>query len=264
MNDRVLEADDDTLVSPDDWASLEPKAAPLSASEELQRQVDEFLANGGHIKEFEPGESAIPTHQPLWSFPVGKAAAPDPVLRKKHDDLRLSQVKKRIAGDAKMVEMIHPLLDTAQTLKELYTALDCSSEKLWRVLRDHFPTDKRADRFRKRTREEGVAQREAELVEKIKEAQEAGVRGIWNITKHCNSNYDNVTAVNKKYNLGLVLNKGDNREGRAMPVKPAKRVYQGNAKCENAGCGARIVVQAHYCPHCGTITARGKEKEAEE
>lgn len=208
MNDRVLEADDDTLVSPDDWASLEPKAAPLSASEELQRQVDEFLANGGHIKEFEPGESAIPTHQPLWSFPVGKAAAPDPVLRKKHDDLRLSQVKKRIAGDAKLVEMMDAAMNHCTSMADLRAACGgCSPAKIWRMIRDHFATDPRAERFRHRSREE----READLLVEVRKLLDDGVRGIKCIAERVGRQFDTISALDKKHKLGIALPMGSGR-----------------------------------------------------
>lgn len=259
MNDRVLEVDDTALVDADDWARFEPKPAPLSASDELQRQVDEYLANGGEIKEFEPGESAIPTNQFLWSFPVGKAAQPDPVLRKKHDDLRLAQVKQRIAGDAKAVAALNLALGHCTSLTQLCQEVGFSTEKVFRVIRDHFPDDKRADRFRKRTREQGIQQREEELLAKVKEAQAAGIRGVWNITKYCESAHDAVSKLDKKYKLGITLSKGDNRAGR---VQTPKRVYKGNAECES--CHARMVVTCHFCPQCGTITARGLAKESEE
>lgn len=261
MNDRVLEADDTALVEPDDWAFAEPKAAPLSISDELQRQVDEFLAQGGRIQTFETGETAIGVNQPLWSFPAGKAATPDQQRRKEADANRLRKVVTRHAGDAVLVAKLNLELGNAKSLTDLCQVCNCSSEKLWRIFRDHFSDDKRADRFRKRTREQGILDRENALLAKIKQAQADGIRGVWNLAKHCGVSYDRLSMLNKKHKLGLVLGKGDNREGRE-PSAP-KRAYKGNAQCRNDACRAAVVASAHYCQSCGTITDRGLEKGSE-
>lgn len=257
MNDSIPDAIDE-LIAPDEWAAVGPKAAPLDARAELARQTAEFLAQGGKIQEVPVHATGIIEGAYFMSFPVGARATPDPELKRKAEQARYGDVKKKLSRDDKAAEKLSGLLDAAATLAGLAADMGCSVDKVQRLIRDRFADDARADPFRKRTREESRALFEKDLLSRIAAAQQAGARGIWAIAHSCNANFNCVAQVNKKFKLGLVLGKGDNRAGRDQP----KRVYNGKVIC--AECAAKITGSCHFCPHCGQITAKGLTKEQEE
>lgn len=259
MNDRVIEADDTAAASPDDWAYEPPKAVPLSVSDELQRQVDEFLAQGGTIQEFEPGETAVPINQPLWSFPVGKAAAPSPIKRIQAQARRkaIQAVRGDQRSDAELVAELDPLLGTAKTTKELHTTIGCSCNLLQRLLHMYYPNDSRADRYRAKNRIDHAMEQAAQIRALLKEGQ----AGIANIARLMNTDRKRVLQLDREYGLKIPRDEVGKRAGSTVPA--TKRVYKGKHVCTNKGCGARLTGQTQYCPHCGQITARGLEKRAE-
>lgn len=256
MNDNILEVVDE-VISPDEWAAIDPSADRAAIRAMLEHATAEFLKHGGKIQQAEQGAStAVPTR---FNLPAICIAAFDPAQQKRHkaDQAKLTTI--RSSQDKAAVAVLDKLLGTPHTTCTLAAAMGCSVDKVQRLVRDYFPDDLRADPYRKRTREESREYYEKTLLEKIKQAQAEGVRGIWEITKYCNANYANVAAVNKKLKLGLVLAKGDNRKPQPEIVK---RKYVGKLSCGH--CDGQINGSCHYCPHCGFITAKGLEKEKEE
>lgn len=246
MSDRVLEVDDASLVDADDWASLEPKPAPLDMRAELQRQVDEFLAHGGKVQEFEPGESAVPTHRQLWSFPVGKAAAPNPVKRAQSEARRRGASVIRVTkhSDAKLVEIIESQLGVAKDKKTLREALGCSDSLLQRLLFSHFPNDVRADPYRQVSRYD----REMARVKQIRQHLAEGQIGTQNIAQLLGVRLGVVLELDSKYGLKIP---------RQLPGR------KGKLECSNTLCHAKVSATVNYCPQCGAITSFGlKQKEA--
>lgn len=268
MNDRVLETDDTALVEADDWAALEPKPAPLDVSAELQRQVDEFLAQGGHIKEFEPGESALPDNRGLWAFPVGKKSTPDPIKRVQGEARRraIASIRGDQPQDSVLIAKMNLLLGVVSTQKELAGKLEVSTSVVYRLCDQYFTDDKRADRFRKRTVEERAAIYDALVLPKIRAAVAAGMKGLNNIAKHCGTSYSYITAANKAHKLNVPKEPAGrrvNRETSAVPAEQANK-YEGQHSCLNAACDARFSGNAFYCPTCGHITAKGQARGFEE
>lgn len=255
MNDRVLDTDDTALVDADEWAELEPSAAPLDVSAELQRQVDEFLASGGRIKTFEPGESAIPTNQSLWSFPVGKSSALScPVKREEGQQRRLkAQSKSQKRGsdakratkhsDTELVAMIPALFGVAKSKKEMMNKLGVSDSLLQRLLFSHFPGDNRADPYRAISR----GDREALRVRQIRDCLEAGNIGVQNISQLTGIRMEVLIDLNRKFGLKIPV------------LKPGRR---GSIACANELCHALVTTTAKYCPQCGTITDLGTRENA--
>lgn len=253
MNDRVLEVDDTALVDADDWAFAEPKTAPLSVSDELQRQVDEFLASGGRIKEYEPGETAMPCYQAMWSFPVGKAAAPNIELRDGGIDRRKkaqSAAQKRgtsaVRGtkytDAELVCIIGTMLGVARNKKEMRDALGCSDNLLQRLLYSHFQNDERADPYRKVDR----IDREVERVKLVRQCIAEGHTGITHIAQLLGVRRTVVVDLDRKYGL---------------KVPKEEPGIKGVTKCSNPLCHAKVSRNAKYCQQCGAITAKGTAEQ---
>lgn len=245
MSDRVLESDDTGLVEADEWAELEPKAAPMDVSAELQRQVDEFLAQGGKIKTFEPGETAVPAGIGLFPFMVSDRSTPSLRQIKADNERRLNQFKASREKDAQAIAVLSVALDTAQTGTELCKAVGCSFERLYRLFRDYFPDDKRTTRFVKRTHEERKLEHNELLLPKVKAAIEAGVVGIAKIAEHCGTHWYNVSQLNKTYRLNI-------------PKEPSgRKPPKAGVLCRSEACGKSIGAAARYCPHCGSITDFG-------
>lgn len=267
MNDKVLEADDAGLVEADDWAALEPKPAPLDASAELERQVAEFLAHGGHIKEFEPGESALPDNRSLWAFPVGSKSTPDAKKQAQGEARRraIAVIRDGQEADSVLVAKMNLLLGTVKTGKELSEKMGVSPSVIYRLCSSYFPEDKRADRFRKRTVEERAAVYDAIMLPKIREAVAAGMKGLNNIAKHCGTSYSYITAANKAHKLNVPKEPAGrrvNREPSGEPVVTKK--YEGTIACISGSCNAKYTGNCFYCPTCGHITAKGQARGFEE
>lgn len=253
MSDRVLEVDDAGLVEADEWAALEPKAAPLNVSAELERQVAEFLANGGCIKEFEPGETAIAPNQPLWSFPVGKASElASPTLRAQAQSRRAKAqsasqrngtqtIRKTKHSDVELVRLMGTLFGVAKTKKELFDALGCSDSLLQRLLFTYFPDDKRADKYRAISR----GDKERQRLVLVRKCLSEGHTGTQNIANLLGVRLEVVLELDAKYGLKIP---------RQAPGR------KGRIACTNSMCHAMVTTTAKYCPQCGAITAVGAKK----
>jgi hypothetical protein len=254
---EVLYSEDDVYVAPDSWAELQPRPRVLTASEELQRQVDEFVARGGQVKEFEPGESAIPDTRVLWSFPVGKAAPPDHELREAGiaRRTRAAPTKAQLNGaaalrytkhsDTQLVAIIGTLMGVIKTKKEMCEKLGCSNSLLQRLLYSHFENDVRADPYRQINR----ADQEIQRVKLIRQCIAEGHVGTKRIADLLGVRLDKVLELDAKY--GLKIPRGTS--GR-----------KGCIDCTNPLCHAKVTAAAKYCPQCGAITAAGLKKRAEQ
>lgn len=264
---KTLEEDGDVIVSPDDWAELVAKPAPLDVSAELQRQVDEYLAHGGRIQEFEPGETAIEPGKPLWSFPVGKATEPNPLKRAQSEARRkaIAVIRGDQAADSVLVAKMNLLLGTVQTGKDLAHQMGVSPSVIYRLCIAYFADDKRADRFRKRSVAERAEIYDAIMVPKIREAVAAGVKGLSNIAHRCGASSKYVSDVNKKHNLQIPKEMPGRRVGRpTAPVSDTPHKYEGQHSCLDTTCSAKYSGNAFYCPQCGHITAKGQARGFEE
>jgi AraC-like DNA-binding protein len=254
---EVLYSEDDVYVAPDSWAELQPRPRVLTASEELQRQVDEFVARGGVVKEFEPGETAVAFNNPLWSFPVGKAAPPNHELREAGIARRTkaAPTKAQLNGaaalrytkqsDTQLVATIDALMGTVKTKKGMCQKLGCSNSLLQRLLYSHFEKDPRADPYRQINR----ADQEAARVKLIRKHIAAGQVGTKRIADLLGIRLDKVLELDAKY--GLKIPRGTS--GR-----------KGCIDCTNPLCHAKVTSVAKYCPQCGAITAVGLKKRAEQ
>lgn len=262
---KTLEEDGDVIVSPDDWAELVAKPAPLDIRAELQRQVDEYLAHGGKVQEFEPGESALEPSKPLWSFPVGKAAAPNHELRDAGIARRIEAAKapkRKLQGvaapktyaprDPELVAALNLALGSATTAKDLCRKVNISPEKLERLLVQFYKTDPRAARFLKRSREDRNDMLAAVLLPRIRNAIASGAKGALNIATICHTSSTTLNKLCAKYRIQI-------------PSAAERMGVRGWVNCANAECGRRHQSGCKFCPHCGHASAksRGEERDGQ-
>lgn len=235
-----LEEDVEDLVAADDWADIVADTRERQR-QEIAKKMAEFEANGGQVQRVAHGATAWPNG--AFVFPSSHNMTTEEV--KASRIRRESQFKASSDSDAKAVELMGTLLDTATQQQELCRALGCSPERMHRLIRDYFRDDPRAEKFARRTQEERRADNGERLLPKIKAAVAAGIVGINNIAQHCGTHWKRVSEVNKTYRLGI-------------PKEPAGRKPPATAAyCANEACGKPVHKQARYCPHCGTITAYG-------
>lgn len=253
MTDLLEEVDTPTA---DEWAFAEPKQSDKGS---LQALVDEFLAQGGRIRTCAPGETAIAPNQPLWSFPVGTAATPDPVKRAQAAARRNAILVKQAHNrpDTVLVAEVDKLLGVAKNAKEIYTALGVGCQLLQRLLHDYFPTDSRADAYRAKNRiDHSIGQ-----AQKIRALLKAGETGIANIARLMKLDRQRIMDLDREFGLSIPRKDGGKV---AVPKQVStKRKYEGKQVCTNAGCAAKLSALCQYCPHCGQITDRGLEKGVE-
>lgn len=203
----ILEEDVEDQISADDW-SVSIACPRERIRLEIAQKIAEFQKNAGRITVIPAGTTS--------NTPSGFATL---VTNKSHNftQSELNAYAKRKAdkihnsvrrGDEESVEVLRGLLDTAPNTTFLVKQLKCSPDRVWRLLNEYFPDDKRADKFRKRDRESQKAENELALVAKIREALSLGMVGTWPICKYCHSSFVAVNAVNKKYRLGIPRGKG--------------------------------------------------------
>lgn len=250
-----LEEDEDDVIEADEWAKVvaDPRERQRA---ELAKKVAEFERKGGVIKEFECGETAIPTTQCLWSFPVGKAAEPDPAKREAAESRRTraqtaaqkrgtSAIRGCKLSDDEMIVIIDQQLGVAANKKALREALGCSDNLMQRLLFAHFHDDPRADPYRAMSR----LDHERHQVDQIRKLISEGHTGISNITKLMGlKNRIMVMKLDTKYGLKIP---------RAEPG------YKNQIACTNTLCHNRVKPTARYCSLCGTVTAHGLGSKVE-
>lgn len=246
------------VITPDDWASIEPKVLHFDQSAELQRQVDEFLAQGGKVKELRPGESALVDSSTYFVIPAKKAAEVDPGVRLQREKEQLKKLSSRMRKDSAIIAKINAALDGATTQKALVEDLNTNVYTLQRVLRDHFSEDPRADRFQKRTIDQKTAAYEATVLPKVREAIANGMKGMHRIAEYCGTNYLWLLAASKKHKLDIPHEMGGRKAGESAGVYSHTRKYAGRVACLNTACDARLIGSCFYCPSCGHVTAKGK------
>lgn len=244
-----IEEDVEDVIEADGWAKIVAGTREQQRLE-LEKKVAEFKERGGQVKEFEPGESAIPDTRFLWSFPVGKAAAPDPVKREQSEVRRKkAQTAAQRRGtdavrgckltDDQLIVMIDENLGAVKNKKGLCGILGCSDNLLQRLLFCHFQKDERADPFRTVSR----GDHEAQQVAKIRALLAEGHTGMSNITKLLGLKQRSIVIkLDLKYGLKIPRD------------EPGKKT---TLQCANGLCHTRVSVTARFCPRCGTITALG-------
>jgi hypothetical protein len=244
-----IEEDVEDTIEADDWAKI-IAGTREQQRRELERKMAEFEARGGQVKTVRQGESGVPDSQYLWSFPVGKAADPNPAKREEGVERRKrAQTAAQRRGtdavrgckltDDQLIVIIDQQLGVAKNKKELCAALGCSDNLLQRLLFCHFQHDDRADPYRSVSR----ADHEAQQVAKIRQLLAEGHTGMSNITKL----------------LGLkqrsIVIKLDQKYGLKIPrEEPGKKK---TIMCANGLCQTRVSTTARFCPRCGTVTALG-------
>lgn len=203
----ILEEDIEDVISADDWSGV--VSCPR---ERIRLEIDQ------KIKEFQKNHK-------ITVVPAGASAAQSipfgtNLVTNKSNNFTQSELNayaKRKAdklhyqirnGDAEAVALLQTLLDTAPHTTYLVRQLKCSPDRVWRLLRENFADDPRADKFHKRERDVQKLENEQALVVKIREALAAGIVGTWPISKYCHSSFVAVTAANKKYRLGIPRGKG--------------------------------------------------------
>lgn len=203
----LLEEDPADTICADDWADC------IACSKErirleLADKIAEFQQNRGEIVEIPPG------------FMTGKTEFSSLMISNKSGNFSPEEVKayaKRKAeginrrtrsGDAEAVKILGELLDTAQNTKALSAALECSDNRVQRLIAEYFATDSRADRFRHRDRDMQKHEREMELVKKIRECVARGMVGTWAICREVHARFDSVTQVSRKYRIEIPRGKG--------------------------------------------------------
>lgn len=198
----ILEEDTDDLISADDWSGS--VACPRERiRRELELKIAEFQKNGGQVVSVPSGvmttaTNAAPllvtnrsnnfTHSQLTEYAKKKA-------EKLHYRVR--------SGDAESVKLLHEWLPLATSATFLAEKLDCSIGRVQRLLAENFAGDLRAQKFRHHDRDMQKAEHEAELAEKIKTALAAGMIGTHSVSKWCNSSFETVRRVSRKYRIDI-------------------------------------------------------------
>lgn len=211
----ILEEDADDLISADDWSGS--VACPRERIRlELELKIAEFQNAGGQVVEVPvgvmttaviPGASLITnrsnnfTQSELTAYAKKKA-------EKLHYRVR--------SGDAESVKLLHEWLPVAASASFLAEKLDCSIGRVQRLLAENFADDPRAEKFRHHDRDMQKAEHEAELAEKIKTALAAGMIGTWPISRWCNSSFETVRRVSKKYRIDIPRGKTGRQSGAAV------------------------------------------------
>lgn len=203
----LIEEDPADLICADDWSEV--VACPKDRIRlELEQKVAEFQKNNGRITEIKPGVMVGKTEFAgrMVTNNSGKFSAEEvkAYVQRKTDGVH-SRIRSQ---DAEAVAMLQTLMDDAPNATFLAKQLQCSDNRLQRLLLEHFPTDERADKFRHRDRDQQKLDTEKQLVEKIRRCLADGMIGIWPICKVCHASFEAVTAANKKHKLGIPRGKG--------------------------------------------------------
>lgn len=202
-SDDVINADEwsDAVVCPKDRIRLE-----------LEQKIAEFQKNDGRITEVKPGVMAG-TQEFVGRLVTNNGGKFSPAEVKAYVQRKTDGLHYKIRNqDAEAVAMLRGLLDTAPHATFLAKQLQCSDNRVQRLLLEHFATDERADRFRHRDRDQQKLDSEKQLVEKIRQCLADGMIGTWPICKACHSSFSAVTAANKKYKLEIPRGKGGFRK----------------------------------------------------
>lgn len=198
----ILEEDTDDLISADDWSGS--VACPRERiRRELELKIAEFQKNGGQVVAVPSGVMTTATN-----------AAPLLVTNRSNNftQSQLTEYAKKKAekqhyrvrsGDAESVKILREWLPEANSATFLAEKLDCSIGRVQRLLAENFADDPRAEKFRHHDRDMQKSEHEAELAEKIKAALAAGMIGTWSISKWCNSSFETVRRVSKKYRIDI-------------------------------------------------------------
>lgn len=203
----LLEEDPADTICADDWADC--IACPKERIRlELADKIAEFQKNKGEIVEIPSG------------FMTGKTEFSSLMISNKSGNFSAEEVKayaKRKAeginrrtrsGDAEAVKTIESMLGTAPNTKALSAALECSDNRVQRLIAEYFATDTRADRFRHRDRDMQKHEHDLELARKIRDCLARGMIGTWPICKEVHASFESVTQVARKYRIEIPRGKG--------------------------------------------------------
>lgn len=205
----LLEEDPADTICADDWADC--IACPKERIRlELADKISEFQKNKGKIVEVPAG---VMTGATDFSALLVTNNRRNNMFS---DDEVKAYVKRRNAGinqkirsgDAEAVKILDSMLDTAPNTKALSAALECSDNRVQRLIAEYFTTDTRADRFRHRDRDMQKHEHELELVKKIRDCLARGMIGTWPICKEIHASFESVTQVSRKYRIEIPRGKG--------------------------------------------------------
>lgn len=229
MNAETEEVIIEDRIKPDDWAELEPNQTTEQKRTELEYAVRRFIYDGGIIQQIPMGATSVPDG--LMVFPLRQTLVSQKEITQR-DEKRQAKVMDRLTRDGKAVAAMNIHLNSASSTVALCQLLDCTNDRLQRLIRDHFPTDPRAVRFTSRSRDD----RTAALVAKVQEALRAGHVGIYAVAEYCGISASSIRD--------LVRNHG---------------VNVGRGQVQSC-CGGFLKKDAMNCPRCGALTNNGKRK----
>ena len=198
----ILEEDGDDTIFADAWSDA--VACPRERiRQELAAKIAEFQKNDGKITVVPTGLMTGTTEfcARLVTNNGGKftPAEVKAYVQRKTDGLHY----KIRNGDAEAVEMMKTLLDTAPHATFLVKELQCSANRIQRLLAESFPDDPRADKFRHADRDMKKQDHEQELIAKIQQYMAIGMIGTYPIAKACGASFTTISLINKKYKLGI-------------------------------------------------------------
>ena len=203
-----IEEDIEDVISADDWSGI--VLCPRERiRQELEVKMVEFQKNKGQITVIKQGATANSTVAFASTLVTNKS--------KQFSQKELNAYAKRKADklhykyrndDPSAVAMLQGLLDTAPNATFLLKQLQCSADRVQRLLSEYFAADPRADKFRHRDREEQKLENEMILAAKIRQCLADGMAGTWPICKHLHASFAAVALVNKKYKLDIPRGKG--------------------------------------------------------
>lgn len=208
-----IEEDTEDAISADDWSGI--VCCPRErARADLERQIEEFQRNGGAVQEIPVGVVVESAFSPTITSGSSKFTQAEikAHAKRKADNLHY----KVRTGDAEAVVMLGTLLDIAPNATFLARQLNCSFERVQRLLAEHFSGDRRADKFLRKDRDTKKAENEAEIAAKIKAALADGVIGAWSVAKLCGASFATVAKVSKKYRLHIPRGRASRSSGVSM------------------------------------------------
>lgn len=234
---------DDTIYG-DDWAWIDPATLHEENRRMLQRAIEDFINSGKRIEEIPQGvsahagvtswASAIHAEVPLAS----RGAAPASAAKRAYS--ASVRWKSAPAKDAKNIEQIAALLDTVTMVTHLAKAIGRSPQKTSQLLRANFADDPRARLMVEKT----WGDYRAGVVALVKEALDAGVKGITLVAERVGVSYSYLTRLDRELKLGIPKLQGG---------AGARRI----ATCRNPACAEKIMHNCNHCKHCGHVTETG-------